>query len=174
MTLNYSDVWKSLNDLEAITSKICSAREILDSAIEALDSNKQTKAETLMYATDEYLEYYLKDFDEKFKVAWGEIVLKLKNENISNIDPAGNYVNFPVEQYTEEEINAMCDLAEEQHKVKKWILPISEIEDIGTLEKETYIELPDDLLEETGWKEYDELEWVDNKDGTFTLRKVND
>jgi len=185
MTLNYSNVWKSLNDLEAVTSKVCSAREILDSAIAALDSGKQTKAEALMYATDEYLEYYLKDFDEKFKVAWDEIVVNLNKED-SCMPPWGHsdleycfkndfinqdsMNNFPGEQYTEEELNAMCDAAEKH----KWVLPISQIEDICTLEKETFIELPNDLLEETGWKEDDELEWVDNKDGTFTLRKVND
>jgi hypothetical protein len=63
----------------------------------------------------------------------------------------------------------MCDAAEK----RKWVLSISEYEDLITSEKETFIELPDDLLKETGWKEDDELEWVDNKDGTFTLRKVN-
>jgi DNA-binding MltR family transcriptional regulator len=34
MTLNYDRVWKTLNELEAVSSKICSAREILDSAID--------------------------------------------------------------------------------------------------------------------------------------------
>ena len=28
-------------------------------------------------------------------------------------------------------------------------------------------------LEETGWQEGDELEWIDNKDGTWTLKKLN-
>lgn len=31
--------------------------------------------------------------------------------------------------------------------------------------------LPDDLLEETGWKEGDCLNWVDNKDGSWSLIK---
>tara|TARA_B100000927_G_scaffold271943_1_gene249231 strand:+ start:1025 stop:1174 length:150 start_codon:yes stop_codon:yes gene_type:complete len=30
-----------------------------------------------------------------------------------------------------------------------------------------------ELLEETGWQEGDELEWIDNKDGTWTLKKLN-
>tara|TARA_Y100001972_G_scaffold125130_1_gene175708 strand:+ start:1018 stop:1167 length:150 start_codon:yes stop_codon:yes gene_type:complete len=30
-----------------------------------------------------------------------------------------------------------------------------------------------EFLEETGWKEGDELEWIDNKDGTCTLKKLN-
>ena len=33
------------------------------------------------------------------------------------------------------------------------------------------LNLPDDLLEEMGWKEGDELEWIDNNDGSFTLKK---
>jgi len=78
MTLNYRDVWDSMNSLESVVSKVCSAREILNSAIEALESGNREKAETLMYATDEFLQYYLKDFDEKFKVAWKETVTKLK------------------------------------------------------------------------------------------------
>ena len=29
-----------------------------------------------------------------------------------------------------------------------------------------------ELLEETGWKEGDVLEWIDNKDGSFNLVKI--
>ena len=31
---------------------------------------------------------------------------------------------------------------------------------------------PDDILDKIGWKKGDSLEWVDNQDGSFTLRKV--
>ena len=31
-----------------------------------------------------------------------------------------------------------------------------------------------ELLEETGWKEGDVLEWVDNKDGSFSLVKCDE
>ena len=31
---------------------------------------------------------------------------------------------------------------------------------------------PDDILDKIGWKEGDSLEWIDNQDGSFTLRKV--
>lgn len=33
------------------------------------------------------------------------------------------------------------------------------------------IEFPDAMMEETGWKVGDTLEWVDNFDGSWTLRK---
>jgi len=39
---------------------------------------------------------------------------------------------------------------------------------------ELYIRLPDEVLEELGWSEDDTLEWSENDNNTFTLRKVND
>ena len=34
------------------------------------------------------------------------------------------------------------------------------------------LEFPDELLEQTGWKEGDNLEWIDNNNGSWTLRKI--
>lgn len=34
--------------------------------------------------------------------------------------------------------------------------------------------LPNELLEEMGWKVGDDLEWLDNKNGTFSLAKKED
>lgn len=31
--------------------------------------------------------------------------------------------------------------------------------------------VPDEILQEMGWGLDDKLEWIDNNDGTFTLRK---
>jgi hypothetical protein len=143
MTLDYSKVWEVMNELEIVTGKVCTAREILGSAIDALESGNKEKAETLMYAADDFLEYYLKDFDEKFKTAWGETVSKVKNEE------------QPIKD-----------------KVKKWILPVQEMENCDTMETDYFINFPDDLLEQAGWKEGDELNWVDNNDGSFILTKV--
>jgi hypothetical protein len=55
-----------------------------------------------------------------------------------------------------------------EDKVKKWILPV----EVDGPSGEYYVIFPDDLLEQAGWEESDELNWVDNKDGTFTLTKV--
>ena len=44
----------------------------------------------------------------------------------------------------------------------------AEVQDEGILT------LPDDLLEITGWEEGDELEWTDQGDGSFTLKKVDE
>lgn len=73
-----------MNSLEMTATKISSAREILETAITALENHKLDKAEALMYATSEFLEYYLKEFDEKFKVAWKETVVAVKKEQSAN------------------------------------------------------------------------------------------
>ena len=43
-------------------------------------------------------------------------------------------------------------------------------EDIITGEQ--WITFPPELMKKLGWKEGDELEWIDNYNGTFTIRKV--
>ena len=75
--------------------------------------------------------------------------------------------NFPGEQYTEEELNAMCDAAEAEDKVVKWVLPVEYIDD------ECFISLPDDLLETANLKEGDPIRWIDNGDGSYLLKKVD-
>ena len=37
---------------------------------------------------------------------------------------------------------------------------------------ELVLPLPQDLLDLKGWREGDELEWLDNNDGTWTLKKL--
>jgi bifunctional DNA-binding transcriptional regulator/antitoxin component of YhaV-PrlF toxin-antitoxin module len=66
--------------------------------------------------------------------------------------------------YTDEELNAMCDTATsaKKGKVNKWILPVDD---------DYNITFPEDLLEQTGWKEGDVLEWIDQGDGSFKMLK---
>ena len=68
-----------MNDLELVTSKICSAREIIDNAIDKIQEHQNDKAELLMNAAYEFLEYYLQEFDDKFKLAWQATVGDLRN-----------------------------------------------------------------------------------------------
>ena len=90
MTLNYQKIWNVMNDLEMVTSKISSAREILDSAIDKLEEHQYDKAGTLLYAADEFLQYYLQEFDTKFKDAWKETVTKLKQQEIDTLKISEN------------------------------------------------------------------------------------
>jgi hypothetical protein len=34
--------------------------------------------------------------------------------------------------------------------------------------------LPQDMLDQVGWTEGDTLEWIDNKDGSWSIQKVID
>jgi hypothetical protein len=67
-------------------------------------------------------------------------------------------------QYTDEELNAMCDAvtSEKKDKVNRWIIPVDD---------DYNITFPEDLLEQTGWKAGDTLEWHDQGDGSFKLIK---
>ena len=47
----------------------------------------------------------------------------------------------------------------------KWTITLEEDKETGDL----YLPLPDDLLLQMNWSEGTELQWIDNKDGTFTL-----
>jgi len=157
-----SKMWTVMNDLDAVTSKICSAREILDCAIDKLQEHQYDKVEQLMYAVDEFLQYYLAEFDEKFKLAWQETVVKQKK--VDDCMPPWGHSDMEAMKYTDEELDAMCDAAEK----KTWVLPVEEDGD------DCVVTFPDELMAKTGWKEGDVLEWIDNGDGSYTLKKVTE
>lgn len=120
-------------------------------------------------------------------------------------------------QYTEEELNAMCDKAasdeekdkcreynlreaeyydkrvkldatydemvaagyemtadgfwiplQEDKKAKKWVLPTQ----LDGLTGDVIVNLPDDLLEAANLKEGDSVEWIDNGDGSYSMKKI--
>ena len=196
MTLDYQKTWETLNELETASSKICSARAILDSAIDSLESGNREKTETLMYAVDEFLQYYLEEFDRKFKDAWAETVTKLKQEEVDDyMRPWGHSdmealsSNYPLQcdeliigneprDYYEnvapstEYKGAWNSFWEEdvikEDKVVKWQLPVEE----DTVSGEYFITFPDDLLEAANLSPGDDVEWVEQEVGTFLLRKI--
>lgn len=49
-----------------------------------------------------------------------------------------------------------------------WTVTVEEDPETGEL----ILPLPQELLDSKGWMEGDELEWIDNQDGTWTLEKV--
>ena len=99
------------------------------------------------------------------------------------------------DQYTEEELNAMCDKAADEEKdkcreynlreaeyydkraeldiktdqVNRWVLPVQ----LDGLTGECYVNLPDDLLERAGLQEGSMVNFIDRGDGSFEMRKVN-
>ena len=49
---------------------------------------------------------------------------------------------------------------------KTWTLDVKQHED-----GDFFIEFPDEVLEGAGWRTGDRIEWIDNKDGSWTLKK---
>lgn len=43
-----------------------------------------------------------------------------------------------------------------------------------TVDDDGILQLPDDMLKELGWNEGDLLEWIEQDDGSFLLKKVDD
>ena len=190
MPLNYHRVWSTLNDLEMVTTKVSSAREILDCAVDRLQEHQYDKAETLLYAADEFLQYYLEEFDRKFKDAWAETVTKVHQEEYSvsstcdkddtSQECKGAWNSFWEENYYPKEVKDDCmppwghsDMEalsqQKEDKVVKWVLPIErKIEDDVD---DYFITFPDDLLEAANLKPGDEVYWVDQGDGSFLIRK---
>ena len=169
MTLNYHRVWSTLNDLEMVTTKVSSAREILDCAVDRLQEHQYDKAETLLYAADEFLQYYLEEFDRKFKDAWAETVTKVHQEEYSvsstcDKDDTSPECKSAWNSFWEEDVI-------KEDKVVKWVLPVQQKIEEGI--DDYYVQFPDDLLEATNLKENDLVEWVDQGDGSYLLRKVN-
>ena len=50
---------------------------------------------------------------------------------------------------------------------KQWIITLEEDPETGDL----ILPLNDDILEGTGWQPGDTIEWIDNKDGSWTMQK---
>ena len=85
-------------------------------------------------------------------------------------------------KYTDKEMDAMCSAAEEEEliskgyfkengfwkKPKTWIVEVS----MDGLTGDAFLPIPDEVMDLVEWNLYDELEWIDNKDGSYTLRKV--
>lgn len=180
MTLNYSKMYDAMNELEMVSSKVSSAREILDSALDALEIGNCEKTQKLINAAYEFLGYYLEESDVKFKNAWNETVVKLKQEEDDAWDtvlkekdyyepsmpPWGHSdLEYISKHYTDEEMSAMCDNAAEQDKLKRWILPV----EIDGITGDLFVTFPDDLLEQTGWKEGDSINFEVDVDGSIVV-----
>ena len=55
-------------------------------------------------------------------------------------------------------------------KLKSWTLNLEEANDGSG---DAILTFPPDLLEQAGWKEGDTLKWIDQKDGSWQLKKVD-
>lgn len=81
-----------------------------------------------------------------------------------DIDNTSDYCNNSWNSFWEEDTI-------KEDKVVKWLLPVQQKIEEGI--DDYYVEFPDDLLEAANLKENDLVEWVDQGDGSYLLRKVN-
>ena len=89
-------------------------------------------------------------------------------DNMSfSFDTSDSQYTYPTEYIFDPAGNNIFDLITEPPK--KWTLPV----EVDGASGEYYVQLPDDLLNSLGWKEGDTLEFADNKDSTFSLKKVS-
>ena len=130
MTLNYTKVWNSMNDLNDTITNYLHIKELLQS---------YKKNDKFLDCIVTLLDHYIDTQDQTFKVAWNETVSKINSE-----------------------------------QVNKYSVSVQEIENGDTGEIEYFIQLPDNLLEQLNWKENDCIEWIDQSDGSYLLKKNND
>jgi hypothetical protein len=62
------------------------------------------------------------------------------------------------------------DWTPKQDRVVRWQLPVQQIIEEGV--DHYFVQFPDDLLDAANLKEGDKVEWVDQGDGSYLLRKV--
>jgi hypothetical protein len=53
--------------------------------------------------------------------------------------------------------------------MNRWAITVEEDPENGDL----ILPFTDEILSEVGWQTGDTIEWIDNKDGSWTLRKKN-
>ncbi len=111
--------------------------------------------------------YYPEEAEDNGMRPWGHSDLEYKGSTVSSVDQK-NHSNHYYD-YTRNDPNRPNPFVD---KVKKWVLPVEEVRDEDTDEDIYCVTFPDDLLEAANLKEGDQVEWVDNGDGSYLLRKV--
>jgi len=162
--------------LNVVNDSIEYHRNNLDRGVELLSLLKGHRPIEIEEATDKDWEDFWESTEEVSKEQWAHPESSL-------------YKHL---QYTEEELNAMCDAAEDkekcreynlreaeyytkraeldakQDKVIKWQLPVQ----VDELSGDCFVEFPDDLLKSANLKEGDQVKWVDKGDGSYLLIKT--
>jgi|LakMenEpi03Aug12_release.lakeMendotaPanAssembly.Ray.scaffolds.fasta_scaffold37089_13 hypothetical protein len=82
-------------------------------------------------------------------------------------DPMWSFLNDKdqewIENWFNEALKQKLKMYEDQHTI-----PVEEDPITG----EQYITFPKESIQKLGWKEGDTLQWVDNYDGSFTIKKL--
>jgi hypothetical protein len=125
--------------------------------------------------TEEY--HYYKNgaskTNELLSLLNGTVQFNLTDYNTTYFDDM-NYCNNSLNDFgvgtslTEDKIEFHTDPKGNDVSIKKWVVPV----EVDSPSGEYFVTLPDDLIEKVGWQENDTLDWVDNGDGSWTLKRV--
>ena len=200
-------------------------------ALNCEDLTPQDIYDTIVKCVDDSVEYHKKHLTKSIELlsllkghrevdlnepydGWDYTATGEKFPSVTNNDWENFWAAENNSQYTEEEMDAMCERAATENdkekcreynlreaeyydkraqldadyeaikaaggydwtplptkdKVNKWRLPVQQSSVDGV--DDYYIEFPDDLLEAANLKEGDSIEWVDQGDGSYLLKKV--
>lgn len=120
----------------------------------------------------EYFRKHEKTATDFLTLLHGKPVIKCATDDTSP-ECRSAWTSFWEESYYPEEYNMNFSTYNDmelpkEDKVVKWRLPV----EMDAVSGEYFIQFPDDLLEAANMQEGDEVSWVDNKNGTFTLKKI--
>ncbi len=88
---NYDRTWELMNDLEQSFSQIATIEFLSNKLIEASDTNNLRDVVEISQALVAFVPVYTKNFDEKFKKCWEEVVTpELKCYNQLDKDMTGD------------------------------------------------------------------------------------
>ena len=142
--------------------------------LELLSGNRPVADKELFEAAVAEREYYegVKDDDMR---PWGHSDLEYQIANRDKIlscdkdDPSPECQNSWNDFWEDSPVHITEDGDYyKSDKVVRWQLPVQ----LDGLTGECYVQFPDDLLEAANLKEGDQVEWVDQGDGSCLLRKI--
>lgn len=149
--ISYHKAWETMNDLEMVTCKITSVKEILDVAIEAIEKHDYNKAEAMVYASIDFVKYYLDEHDALFKKAWEATVVASKD--------------IPDQEEKKEHSEYYYDYNRND--------PDRENPFTTTITDDGLLVLPDEILNKMNLNIGDYIQWIPQEDGNIKLEKVD-
>jgi hypothetical protein len=100
-----------------------------------------------------------------------ELLALLNGNGKGHIQAYDDYLQCDKDSTSPECQGAWNDFWEsKEDKVVKWQLPVQQIIEEGV--DHYFVQFPDDLLDAANLKEGDKVEWVDQGDGSYLLKKI--
>lgn len=95
------------------------------------------------------------------------VLMNNQQPNTFNLVCDGNDTSEECQKAYQDFWNSYSSPMAYEEKPIKWITPV----DFDDLTGDCFVKIPPEILEVLGFAEGDLLEWVDNKDGSFTVKK---